>query len=476
MEDIKSWTNFDKMPVFVTATCEFTRYDDPGWVSAGEDVFLNSGGGGIALFTTTRPTFAGSNHYLTSNFYAHAFNKTGGVFPAMGDLIVLAKQGISGSSNTKKFVLLGDPAMRMAYPHYHVFTTSINGHPTVEGEPDTLKALSSIVISGEIRDDNDNKMTGFNGTVFTTVYDKTVEIVTLANDGGTPFHFFLRKNILYKGKANVTAGEFSFAFIVPKDIAYQFGVGRISYYARSPETDANGYDENIIVGGYDNSSVIDSTGPRIRLFMNDTTFVSGNMTDQNPVVLALISDESGINTVGSGIGHDITCVLDGDTKDLLILNDYYQSDLGTFASGFISYPFFNLADGMHTITLKVWDVYNNSAEATLSFQVASSAYLMLKNLFNYPNPFRIQTTFSFQYNDANESLDVSIDIYSITGMHIKTIRQTVSSSGYLMNQLTWDGRDDHGMVVGSGVYVYYVKVNTPAGSSSYSSSKLIYLR
>jgi hypothetical protein len=203
--------------------------------------------------------------------------------------------------------------------------------------------------------------------------------------------------------------------------------------------------------------------------MNDTTFVSGNMTDQNPVVLALISDESGINTVGSGIGHDITCVLDGDTKDLLILNDYYQSDLGTFASGFISYPFFNLADGMHTITLKVWDVYNNSAEATLSF-------LMLKNLFNYPNPFRIQTTFSFQYNDANESLDVSIDIYSITGMHIKTIRQTVSSSGYLMNQLTWDGRDDHGMVVGSGVYVYYVKVNTPAGSSSYSSSKLIYLR
>ena len=474
--DILSWSNFDKMPIFVTATCEFTRFDDPGWVSAGEEVFLNSGGGGVALFTTTRPTFAGSNYYLTTNFYSHAFNKTNGSYPTMGDLIVLSKQGISGSSNTKKFVLLGDPAMRMAYPQYHVFTTSINGKPSSGTEPDTLKALMPVVIAGEVRDDNGSLMSGFNGTVFTTVYDKSVETVTLANDGGTPFQFYLRKNILYKGKTNVTNGQFSFSFIVPKDIAYQYGGGKISYYARSAETDANGYDENVIVGGYENSSVVDTAGPSMKLYMNDTTFTDGGLTDQNPILLARIVDPSGINTVGSGIGHDITAVLDGNTKDLLILNDYYQADLGTYTKGYISYPFFNLSDGWHTVTLKVWDVYNNSAEATLTFQVVSDIAFEIRNLVNFPNPMRDHTTFSFQYNYPNENLDVSISIYSMTGGLVKTIRQNIMTSGYQITEIAWDGRDDHGAMVGSGIYAYYVHVSTAEGGTAWAHSKLVFLR
>jgi hypothetical protein len=473
--DIKSWANFDRMPVFITATCEFTRYDDPGFISAGEWVFLNPDGGGISLFTTTRPTFAGLNDYLTTNFYTHAFNKTNGEFPRMGDLIVLSKQGISGNINTKKFVLLGDPAMQIAYPRYSVVTTAVNGNP-VSPVPDTLKALDPVMISGEIRDDSGNRMTGFNGTLFATVYDKASEIVTLGNDGETPLHFFLRKNIIYKGKTEVSAGEFSFSFIVPKDIAYQYGSGRISYYARSTETDANGFDEGIVVGGYSNNPVADTSGPVIRMFMNDTLFVNGGITDQNPVLLALVSDESGINTVGNGIGHDITAILDDNTKDLLILNDYYQSDLNTYKSGYIAYPFFGLSEGYHTLRLKVWDVYNNSSEAAIGFQVMPSSSLVMVDIFNYPNPFRYQTTFSFSYNHPNTSMDVSIDLYNMMGMRIRTLRRTVYTSGYRTNEITWDGTSDSGMIVGSGTYVYFLRITLPDGSSAYGHSKLIYSR
>jgi len=475
---IKSWSNFDNMPVFLTATCEFSYFDDPAFISAGEDVFLNPGGGGIALLTTTRPTYADGNGRLAQGFYNHAFVKTNGKYPTLGDLIMDSKVdagGDTGDANTRKFVLLGDPALQMAYPQLHVFTTSI----TTTAEPsgtDTLKALSTVTITGEIRDNNGNKVTGFNGTVIPTVYDKASEITTTPLQGDSPFQFSIRKNVIYRGKLAVTAGQFSFSFIVPKDIAYNFGTGKISYYAKSNETDANGYDLNIIVGGYDNGAGQDNEGPAIRLFMNDTTFVSGGITDQNPKLIAFLSDSSGINTVGNGIGHDLTATLDDDTKSLEILNDYYVADLNTFKQGVINYPFFGLSDGLHTVTVKVWDVYNNSSDASIEFIVVSSAQLSLQHLFNYPNPFFDRTTFSFEYNQPNMEMIVQIDIYSLTGQKVKTLRQPVYSNGFRDNTIEWDGSDDHGARIGSGLYVYNVKVTLPDGSTTQKSSKLMVIR
>ena len=333
-----------------------------------------------------------------------------------------------------------------------------------------------MTIKGEIRDDNGNKVTGFNGTVIPTVYDKASEITTTPLQGESPFQFSIRKNVIYRGKLAVTAGQFSFSFIVPKDIAYNFGSGKISYYAKSNETDANGYDLNIIVGGYDNGAGQDNEGPAIRLFMNDTTFVSGGITDQNPKLIAFLSDSSGINTVGNGIGHDLTATLDDDTKSLEILNDYYVADLNTFKQGVINYPFFGLSDGLHTVTVKVWDVYNNSSDASLEFIVVSSAQLSLQHLFNYPNPFFDRTTFSFEYNQPNTEMIVQIDIYSLTGQKVKTLRQPIYSNGFRENTIVWDGSDDHGVRIGSGLYVYNVKVTLPDGSTTQKSSKLMVIR
>jgi hypothetical protein len=475
---IQAWQNFNNMPVFFTATCEFSYFDDPSITSAGEEVFLNPHGGGIALLTTTRPTYADGNARLTEGFYNNAFVKTNGNYPTLGDLIMASKNYANtggNDPNARKFVLLGDPAMKMAYPQLHVFTTSI-GTKDLPSGTDTLKALSTVTITGEVRDDNGNRVTGFNGTVFPTVYDKLSDITTVPLEGDSPFHFTLRKNVIYKGKLAVTAGQFSFSFIVPKDIAYNFGNGKISYYAKNETTDANGFDFNFIVGGYNDGAGQDTEGPAIRLFMNDTAFVSGGITDENPDMLAFLTDSSGINTVGNGIGHDLTATLDDDTKSLRILNDYYVANLNTFKQGVITYPFFGLSDGYHTLTLKVWDVYNNSSEATIDFLVVSSAQLAVQHLFNYPNPFFDRTTFSFEYNQPNTELNIQIDIYSLTGQKVKTLRQPIYSNGYRANTIEWDGASDTGARIGSGTYVYNVKVTMPDGSSIYKSSKLVVIR
>jgi len=477
VSDINSWTNYNNMPVFITATCEFSRYDDPGRVSAGELVFMNPKGGGVALFTTTRLTFAGDNKVLSMNFYNNAFKKDNGEYHRMGDLIVLSKSG-AGSSNARKFTLLGDPALQMAYPHLNVVTTKINGHiPTAT--PDTLKALAIVTIEGEIQDAAGSKVTSFNGTVFPTVFDKSSEIYTRANDveeHTPPVKFYLRKNAVYKGQAEVTNGTFSFSFMVPKDIAYNYGIGKISYYARNEETDANGYDENIIVGGYDNSAIPDNKGPEVSLYMNNTSFVSGGITDQNPNLLAYISDESGINTVGNGIGHDITAVIDQKTNTPLILNDYYVADLNTFKSGVITYPFSSLEDGPHHVDLKVWDVFNNSTEVGIDFVVVSSTENAFKHILTYPNPMRDHTTFSFETNQTNQNADVEVRIFSLTGNLVKTIRQSLFLNGYRIDLITWDGTNDQGWRINSGVYGYRIRLTFQDGSVVQGSSKLVVIR
>ncbi len=228
--DINSWTNKDKLAVFITATCEFTRYDDPERVSAGELVFLNPNGGAISLFTTTRATYASANLALNMAIFRHnMFEKVNGAYPCFGDVIMHSK--VLGGDNDKKFVLIGDPALKMAYPQDKAKTTFINAKAVIEGSPDTLKALSKVHIQGGVTDDNNQKINNYNGTIFSTVFDKESAISTLATDPDSRVTtFYMWNSILFKGKAAIKNGTFDFSFVVPKDIAYKFGKGRISYY------------------------------------------------------------------------------------------------------------------------------------------------------------------------------------------------------------------------------------------------------
>ena len=479
VEEINSWSNSNNMPAFLTATCEFSRFDDPGRTSAGEYVFLNPNGGAIALFTTSRLAMAAANSTLNMNFYKKVFEKINGKYPKMGDNIRTSKVASGQNYNLRNFVLIGDPALQLAFPTNKVVTSSVNSH-LISTVIDTLKAFSKVTVSGYIANSNGVKQTNFNGLLYPSVFDKKMLYTTLSNDPtlSPARNFSLQKNILYKGKVSVKNGDFNFSFIVPKDIAYNYGIGRISYYAKNENSDATGFYENsnFIIGGTDTNNSNDITCPNIRLYLNDSKFVFGGITDENPLLLAYVSDSNGINTVGNGIGHDLTAVLDEKTDKSYSLNDYYEADLDTYRSGVIRYPFSALSEGNHNLKLKVWDIYNNSSEAYTEFVVASSASLALNHVLNYPNPFTTKTSFFFEHNQPCCDLEVQIQIFTITGKLCKTINAIVLTNGFRAEPIEWDGLDDYGDKIGKGVYLYKLRVRDKEGSYAEKLEKLVILK
>ncbi len=479
VSQINKWSNINNMPLIFTATCEFSRFDDPARTSAGEYCFLNPNGAAIALFTTVRLVFAAPNFYLNENFYEAAFKPVNGRMPRLGDLYQYMKSQPGGNSvNSRNFTLLGDPALKLVYPKFNVSTDTVNSMAVTASSSDTLKALSIINISGYVRDTKNNILSNYNGVLFPTVYDKQQPITSLSNDGviaSPPFTFTLQKNILYKGKVSVNNGYFKFSFVVPKDIAYKYGIGRISYYAENGNEDANGYYERVIIGGSNNLASTDVIGPEVNLFLNDTKFIFGGLTNENPDLFAVLKDANGINTVGNGIGHDITAILDANTESAVVLNDFYQADLNSYKSGTIRYRYSDLSEGKHTLNLKAWDVYNNSTQSYTEFVAAKSAALALSHVLNYPNPFTTRTQFYFEQNQSCQLLEVQVQVFTISGKLVKNIDQYVHTEGFRSDPIEWDGRDDFGDKIGKGVYIYRIKVKTNEGLTAEKYEKLVIL-
>ncbi len=476
IDDINSLVNFDKLAVFMTATCEFSRFDNHKYTSAGELVLLNPKGGGIALFSTTRLVYSSPNYTLNRNFYNYVFEKDyKGNTRALGDIMRLSKNASGTENNKRNFTLLGDPALKMPLPEYNIITDSIN-HNSVSDYTDTLKALTKVTFHGHIENNSGALTLSYNGIVYPLVLDKKRTITTLGNDGGNPMEFQTQNNILYKGKASVINGKFQFSFVVPKDISYHFDYGKISYYSLSTNNDAKGYFDDFIIGGSNDNAELDNIGPNVQLYMNDENFVSGGVTDENPRLFAVLTDSSGINTVGNGIGHDITITLDNNSNNLIVLNDYYESDIDDYQKGKIEYLFSELEDGDHNLKLKVWDVYNNSSEENLDFIVAESENLAIKNLFNYPNPFTEQTSFYFDHNRPNEDLEILIQIFTVSGKLVKTINTIINSNAFRSEPINWDGLDDFGDIIGRGVYIYQIKVRTIDGETVKKIEKLVILK
>ncbi len=477
LADVTGWNNWQNMPLFSTITCEFTRVDDPYRVSAGEQLFLNPNGGAIALYSTLRPVFATPSTYnINRQLFQYLFYQQNGKYLTIGEVIQATKNN-NTSGDRLRFALIGDPAMYLAIPEHRVLTDSING-VSAAAFNDTLKALSHVKISGHLEDVNNTLLSSFNGIILPTVYDKKVEKTTLVNDGeGQPIKYKTQENVIFKGRASVENGLFTFEFTVPLDISFVIGEGKISYYATDSVKDAAGYNTDILVGGLDLTAKPDDEGPLVRVFINDTNFVAGGLTDKDPISLALISDSSGINTVGSGIGHDILGILDGNTSAPYILNSYFESDLNSYQSGQVTFPFFDLPVGEHHLLVRAWDVNNNPGEGEITFIVDASVELALSRVLNYPNPFTTETHFQFEHNRAGESLEIEIHIFNQSGELVKKIKENVVSTGNRVNQITWDGRSDSGATLGSGLYVYRVQVKSAEdGSTAQDYSKLVFIK
>jgi len=480
--EIRSWTNKEKLPLFMTATCEFSRYDqydraeDLEVSSGGEEVLLNTEGGGIGLFTTTRLVYSGPNHALNERFYEVVFEKDENqAYHRLGDIIIYSKNNTGSGINKRNFTLLGDPSMRLSYPTHRVVTDSINGSP-ISQENDTLSALQWVTVSGHLENEDSLHMNGFSGMVYPRVFDKERTIETLANDGGSVFTFNARNNILYSGEATVNEGRFSFGFYIPKDINYAYGLGKISYYSNNQEIDAHGSYEDFIVGGVGTDNVEDHENPVIELFMNDTFFTSGGITDGDPELLAYVSDNYGINATGNGIGHDLTATLNEDRINAVILNEFYQANANSYNSGVIRYPYSKLEPGAYTVTVKIWDIHNNSSESMLDFVVTESEEMLMEQLYNFPNPFFDLTWFNIEHNRPDSNLRLVLSIYSISGEMVRVIDQQVDSPGYRLEPVEWDGTSSGGAALGGGIYIYRATLSTEDGEVASSSGKLVIAR
>ncbi len=461
-ETAQELNNKNNLPCIITVTCEFTKFDNPLRITAGELTFQNKNGGAISLVTTTRAIFIDTgvrfNEALASELFGYGVDVPN--TPAEG--LRIAKEDSITSPLRRVVFYIGDPAMHLAFPKKSIRLTKLNGVPIAEAT-DTLKALSKIKLEGEVINAAGMLMTDYNGVLEAKVFDKNVMRQTLDNDNfGFIMNFITLGEGIFNGQATVANGLFEFEFVVPRDIQIPVGKGRVSLYAKRDNVleDQTGVNLDLNVGGLNENAPEDNEGPLIRLYMNDESFVSGGITDDSPILLAKLEDPNGINTA-SGIGHDIVAVLDGDESNPFLLNEFYQADVDDYTKGTTNYKFRDLEDGLHTLTLKAWDVYNNSSTAEIQFIVAGNDKLEIKRVLNYPNPFVSYTEFWFNHNRPDETLDVQVQVFTVTGKVVWTKNASLPPSGtFLCREITWDGRDDFGDRIGKGVYIYKITVKS----------------
>jgi hypothetical protein len=471
--NVEEWQNQCRYNIFLTVTCEFTRFDNPLRLTAGEVSYRNPRGGPVGMITTTRAISVSAgvevNRKLAPFLFDYDNNKI-----SVGEAVRLAKNDISTNERRIMFYL-GDPALRIPFPEPNIRLTKINDVPVTQFA-DTLKALSKNKISGEIVDANGNRINSYNGIVTTTLFDKRIERSTLGNDGTTNsqgnlliLDFTTLGETLFKGQASVTNGVFDIEFVLPKDTRIPVENGRVSFYALRDDAleDQSGFSNQILIGDINENAPEDNEGPIIQLFMNDESFIDGEITNDSPVLLAKLQDDNGINTAG-GIGHDIIAILDGDEANPIILNDYYESDVDDFTSGQVQYRLRNLEEGIHTLSFRAWDTYNNSSTADIQFRVADSDGLDISRVLNYPNPFVNYTEFWFHHNQPDATLNVQVQVFTVTGKVVWTHNDVVTPgdciagvNSFLVRKITWDGRDDFGDQIGKGVYVYKLTVESP---------------
>jgi hypothetical protein len=464
--DVESWQNPNRYNIFLTVTCEFTRFDNPLRLTAGEVCYRNPNGGPVGMITTTRAISVGDGVTVNRELAPFLFDYNNEKL-SVGEAVRRTKNLIS--SNGRRIIYyLGDPALRIPFPDPNVRLTRVNNIPVTQFQ-DTLKALSKNKFSGEIVDANGNRIENYNGVVTTTIFDKRIQRSTLGNDGTRNalgelliLDFTTLGETLFRGQATVKNGSFEVEFVLPKDTRIPIGNGRVSFYSvRDGELeDQSGFSNDILIGDINENADTDNEGPIIQLYMNDESFIDGEITNDSPFLLAKLQDDNGINTAG-GIGHDIVAILDGDEANPIILNEYYEADVDDFSSGEVLYKLRNLEDGLHTISFKGWDTFNNSSTAEITFRVANEDGLDITRVLNYPNPFVSYTEFWFHHNQPQVPLNVQVQVYTVTGKVVWTHNQTITTDSFLAREITWDGRDDFGNQIGKGVYVYKLTVESP---------------
>jgi len=470
----------------ITATCSFGKFDDPSRVSGAEQLTIMPRVGAIGMMTTGRAVFANNNLRINTAFYNKVFRERDGKMPLLGDVLRNAKNSTakSGFIDNRGFVLLGDPSMMLAYPQEVVTLTKKNGEPIPTNSNELiLNALEKIEFEGEIRATKDGPVSSnFNGALRTIIFDKPTELKTLiSNNNRNATAFRVRRNIIYNGESEVKNGKFKFSFVVPKDISYLFGQGKISFYGRHGNIlkDAGGFNTEFTIGGTNINAPIDTVAPTIDLFINDLSFKNGGYTHSNPILIARLFDESGINTSQVGIGHDMTATLDNDGSKVYILNEYFTTEQDSFQAGWVRFPFYNLSEGMHTVSVRGWDTYNNSKEARISFRVLNGNVVKVDDATIYPNPFSDKMFFKISHPLANKDVQLNLQIYNSLGQKVYAKDHIILNAPSTISDesnVYWNGRNTvSGEKVAYGMYFCRITLKSMEnGSTDSQTVKILY--
>jgi len=469
VEDSRSLQNYDALPVFITATCSFGRWDLGNEQTGAEELLLNPSGGAIALLTTVRTVYTSGdattlNVGLNVALNEELFKREADHFlPRLGDALRRTKNRRVGyEGNNRKFNLLGDPTLRLGLPPDYAAITHINGEE-LQTTTAKMRALEKIELRGEIRNPDGSRDASFDGTVSLVVFDalRRIPIPREIFRYMPQPYYEVREDLIWRGKTRVTNGEFTARFVVPKDISYTNQSGKIALYAQGEAVHVSGHTERFIVGGTAENVANDVEGPEIELYLGDETFTSGGLAPSQPQVFARIFDESGINTVGAGVGHEMLLVVDGNEMDAINIGNLYESDENSFQKGSVSYSFDDaLTPGPHSLSLRAWDVLNNSGETTLDFIVTDTEDLVIRNVFNYPNPTTGPTRFVFEHNQIpGTPVKVRVRVYTLAGRPVRTLEtEELLPAGPM--QILWDGLDNDYAKLSPGVYLYKLRAET----------------
>lgn len=455
-DEFSKWKNKKMLPFMITATCDFGQFDQPQYVSAGEQLVLQKDGGVISILTTTAAVYASYNLPLNLNFIKTVFGKKeNGNWHSFGEATRIGKNAAYSVSNNaselvnyRKFSLFGDPALVPNFPEHAIKIDSVID-VAMGATASQVKALGEYRLSGHVQDENGSFKSDFNGVLFVSFYDKPRKVTTITSANKT---FLLQDNLIYKGKVNVVNGRFSYSFIVPKDINYYNGACKVSQYAHNGTTDASGSDTSILVGGYSDNPVLNDEPPVVRAYINDSLFQNGGITGANTSLYVLLSSKTGINVSGNSIGHDLIAILDDKVSTPYLLNDYYETELNTYKRGIVNFPLAGLKNGKHNIRVKAWDVNNNMGEGSVDFTVLDGKIVGIEQLANCPNPFSGVTHFVFEHNHPYEVLEVNVQIYNSNGALVKVIEKEMTSVSSRTHDIVWEGDDAKGASLPSGTY------------------------
>ena len=458
LSDLESYSNIDRLPLFVTSTCSYGRYDMASSPCGAEAAIL-APAAAVAVISAARPIV--HTERFNNDVVQYALNPS----YTIGDALRIAK---NRTPVAMCICLLGDPALRLSQPSNRVVVTHINQRPVEDGHSDTATVLSRVTVSGEIQDSLGNLINDFDGTIYPIVFDRKMKTSTLANDNpGTEVKFSQQKNVLYRGSHQVEGGRFEYSFIVPKDVAYQYAFAKLSHYAHSGSDHATGHYSQLLLGGLNDTADIGTSAPSIALYLGDTNFRSGGLTGNSPSLMALLSDSAGINA-GSGLGHDITAILDGNPGSLVVLNDLFEPDVEHMGCGTVNYRYSNLEPGPHTLTLKAWNIYNISSEATIHFTVCNPDTLAISDLLCYPNPTSGETHFSIEINNNALVSSSELQLYNSRGQLVYSLTPSLQADSYVIGPVTLDLGN-----IPSGLYLARILITGTDGTIHQQTTKCI---